>query len=195
VTLHPTAGGIRQGTLVFTAPGALGTETLVDNYSFAGSALAQAEWTEHRLVYATSPLTAPVHISGIPRVTIRIAADRPAANLSVWLVALPFAGTRDNPLASLITRGWADPQNHAALDRSTPLVTGQFYDVRFDLQPDDQVIPAGKRIALMVFSSDREFTLRPDPGAKLTLALDGTTLVLPVVGGEAALRQALGQER
>jgi hypothetical protein len=29
----------------------------------------------------------------------------------------------------------------------------------FDLQPDDQVIEAGQRIGLMIFSSDRDFTL------------------------------------
>lgn len=78
-----------------------------------------------------------------------------------------------------------------SLAESEPLVPGRFYDVSFDLQPDDQVIPTGKRIGLMIFSSDREFTLRPDPGTELTVDLDGTSLVLPVVGGEAALRRAL----
>ena len=53
----------------------------------------------------------------------------------------------------------------------------------FELQPDDQVVPAGKRIGLMIFSSDREFTLQPDPGTELTVDLDGTSLVLPVMGG------------
>jgi X-Pro dipeptidyl-peptidase len=31
--------------------------------------------------------------------------------------------------------------------------------LRFDLQADDRVIPAGKRIGLMIFSSDRDFSL------------------------------------
>jgi len=71
-------------------------------------------------------------------------------------------------------------------------VPGQFYEMTFDLQPDDQIIPVGARIGLMIFSSDREFTLRPAPGTELTIGLDGTRLELPVVGGEAMLRQALG---
>jgi X-Pro dipeptidyl-peptidase len=58
----------------------------------------------------------------------------------------------------------------------------------FDLQPDDQIIPAAKRIGLMIFSSDRDFTLWPAPGTELTIDLDGTSLRLPVVGGAGALR-------
>ena len=62
----------------------------------------------------------------------------------------------------------------------------------FDLQPDDQIIPAGKRIGLMIFSSDRDFTLWPKPGTELTIDLDGTRLQLPVVGGAARFKAATG---
>ncbi len=164
-------------------------ESLVDDVSFYGADLAQAESSPHRLLYATAELTEAVHISGWPQVTIRMTADRPAVNLSVWLVALPWeeAAPRQ-PNFSVITRGWADPKNHRSLIESDPIVPGEFRDVSFTLQPTDQVIPAGKRIALMVFSSDREYTLWPEPGAELTLELEGTSLVLPVVGGGEAFR-------
>jgi X-Pro dipeptidyl-peptidase len=46
-------------------------------------------------------------------------------------------------------------------------------------------------VALMVFSSDQEFTLWPAPGAELTLDLSGVELVLPVVGGPGAVQRAL----
>ena len=39
----------------------------------------------------------------------------------------------------------------------------------------------------MVFSSDRLFTLRPQPGTEVTVDLAGTSLQLPVVGGRLAL--------
>ncbi len=191
VVLHLEAGGIREGGLGLVASPGQGTETLVDNFSFSGATLAQAEWTNHRLLYAMPELTQPLHLSGWARVKIRLASSKPAANLSVWLVSLPWSARDEAPTANLITRGWADPQNHASLTHGEPLIPGQFYDIAFDLQPDDQIIPAGKRIALMIFSSDREFTLWPDPGTELTVDLDGTTLELPVVGGEAALREAL----
>ena len=86
----------------------------------------------------------------------------------------------------MITRGWADPQNHKSMTESAPLEKGRFYDLEFDLQPDDQVIPVGAQIGLMVFSSDRDFTLWPAPGTELTVDLDSTSLKLPIVGGVAA---------
>ncbi len=55
----------------------------------------------------------------------------------------------------------------------------------------DQIIPAGEQLALMVFSSDRDFTLWPEAGTKLTVDLAGTSLELPVVGGQKALAEAV----
>jgi len=191
VTLHPGMGGVQTGPLTRKAIPAQGTETLVDNFSFSGGTLARAEWTEHRLLYATPELTEPLHISGTPSITLRLAVNKAAANLSVWLVSLPWVDGR-RPQGGLITRGWADPQNHASLTDGEPLVPGEFYEITFELQPDDQILQPGQRLGLMIFSSDREFTLRPAPGTELTVDLDGTRLELPVVGGEAALGRALG---
>ena len=63
--------------------------------------------------------------------------------------------------------------------------------MEFDLQPEDQVIEAGEQIGLMIFSSDRDFTLWPEPGTELTFDLDETKLILPIVGGQVALRAAM----
>jgi X-Pro dipeptidyl-peptidase len=192
VTLHVQAGGVGMGGLDLTAVAGQGTETLVDNVSFDGATLARAEWTNHRLLYATPELRDSLHISGTARITVRLAANKPAANLSIWLVMLPFS--EDQRVApSVITRGWADPQNHSSITRGEPLVPGQFYELTFDLQPDDQIIPAGKRIAVMIMSSDRDFTLWPQPGTELTVDLDATSIVLPVVGGEEAMKKAIGK--
>jgi X-Pro dipeptidyl-peptidase len=191
VTLHPGPGGTTRGTLTIEAAEARGVERLTDNVELGGGALALAGSSPHRLLYATPELTSPVHISGTPRVTVRVASGKPAANLSVWLVVLPWTEGRIGP-HNLITRGWADPQNHASLAAGgnyashaggEPLVPGRFYALTFDLQPDDQIVPAGKRIGLMIFSSDRDFTLWPQPGTELTIDLEGTSLRLPVVGG------------
>jgi X-Pro dipeptidyl-peptidase len=188
VTLHPVAGAPGIGGLGTSRAARQGTETLVDDVSFSGAALAVAEATKHRLMYATPELTDAVHISGTPRITIRVAASRPAANLSVWLVVLPYEDAAPGRPTSVITRGWADPRNHRSITRSEPLVPGEFVTLTFDLQPDDQVIPAGRRIGLMIMSSDRDFTLWPEPGTELTVDLDATSIELPVVGGAAALR-------
>ena len=64
-------------------------------------------------------------------------------------------------------------------------------DVTVPLQPDDQIIKAGKRLCLVVLSSDRLFTVRPEPGTRLGLDLSGCELELPVVGG--AIRLEAGE--
>jgi X-Pro dipeptidyl-peptidase len=192
VQLFLQRGGHQQGGLAAMPTANQGTETFIDNFSFSGPVLAQAEWTDHRLLYATKILTSPVHISGHVAIKLRIAADKPAANLSIWLVSLPWNNDAKAPLTeNVVTRGWADPQNHNSLVAGEPLVPGQFYDLQFELQPDDQLIPAGQQLGLMIFSSDRDFTLQPDPGTELTLDLDASWLELPIVGGAAALNTSL----
>jgi X-Pro dipeptidyl-peptidase len=189
VTLYLTKGGVKRGGLTTVSAPEQGTETIVDNFSFSGDILAKADWTNHRLMFTTVKLSEPVHLSGTAKLKIRVASNRPAANLSVWVVSLPWKDggqITDN----IITRGWADPQNQGSLTESAPLVPGQFYDLSFELQPDDQIIPAGKEIGVMLFSSDRDFTLWPEPGTELTVDLDQTSITLPVVGGRDLLEKA-----
>ena len=153
-------GAPEVGGLVMNKVPGQGTETLVDNFSFGGPALAQAEWTEHRLLYVTPVLKEAVHISGVPKITIRAASSKPAVNLSVWLVSLPWNNAANAKITdNIITRGWADLQNHKSMTESEPLVPGQFYEMTFEFEPDDQVIAAGQQIGLLIMSTDREFTL------------------------------------
>lgn len=192
VTLYPRRGGAQKGGLTLQAEPGQGVERIVDNFSFSGETLAQAEWTEHRLLYVTPILTKPVHLSGTARFRTRLTSSKPAANFSVWLVSLPWStDAKARVYDNIITRGWADPQNHESLTHSEPLVPGQFRDLSFTLQPDDQIIPAGQQIGLMVFSTDRDFTLRPQPGTVVSIDLDTTGLELPVVGGVEAFTEAM----
>ncbi len=194
VELFLGAGAPGRGALSIEPAAGQQTETLVDNFSFSGATLAKAEYTNHRLMYVTPALTKAVHLSGKAGITIKLASSKPAANLSVWLVALPWKEGRNARITdNIITRGWADPQNYRSLTESEPLEPGKFYEMTFELQPDDQIIPAAQQIGLMIFSSDRDFTLWPDPGAELTVDLNATRLTLPVVGGKKALKKAMGE--
>ena len=100
----------------------------------------------------------------------RRASRRRTSRCGSWRCRGPTA--RSAP-ANLITRGWADPQNHASLTKGGDFTRASAASrscrassttLTFDLQPDDQIIPAGKRIGLMIFSSDRDFTLWPQAG-------------------------------
>jgi X-Pro dipeptidyl-peptidase len=114
---------------------------------------------------------------------------------------LPYDSARagSSSHAGMITRGWADIQNYKSLtaggnyDSKQPgtlLSPGTFYDLTFDLEPDDEFVPPGKRLAVMIMSSDREFTLWPRPGAELTIDLARSSFSIPIVGGTSALKAA-----
>ncbi len=114
---------------------------------------------------------------------------------------LPYDSARvgSESQKGVVTRGWADIRNYKSLKSGgnyasmlpgEPLVPGKFYDLTFDLQPDDEFIPAGKRLAVMILSSDREFTLWPAAGTGLTVDLAHSSFTLPIVGGRAALTHA-----
>lgn len=192
VTLKLTKGGKKTGALTNRETPGQGKETFIDNVQFSGAALATMETSENRLLYLTPKLSEDIHISGLPEITITIASSKPAANLSVWLVSLPWNNEADAKITdNIITRGWADPQNHKSLTESEPLKPEQFYTLTFQLQPDDQIIKAGQQIGLMIFSSDQDFTLWPEAGTELTIDLDATSITLPVVGGSKTYSQAV----
>jgi X-Pro dipeptidyl-peptidase len=202
VVMHPAAGGGGIGALSNSAAKD-GTEKFTDDVAMSGSANASAEKSAFRLLYATPTLTDTVHISGTPRVTLRIASSKPAANLTVWLVMLPYDSARvgSQSHAGVISHGWADIRNYKSLTKGgnydskragEALVPGKFYDLTFDLQPDDEFVPAGKRFAVMIMSSDREFTLWPRPGTELTVDLAHSAFEIPIVGGTTAVTKAGG---
>ena len=55
-------------------------------------------------------------------------------------------------------------------------------------------LPALRQIGLMIFSSDRDYTLRPHPGTTLTIQLDSTHIKLPIVGGDQAYARAFQED-
>lgn len=191
VKLHLLVGNNNGGTLTTNASVKKATPTLIDDVNFSGKDLIQPEQFKHRLLYLTSPLKEDLHISGVPKVSITLSSSKKAANLSVWLVSLPWEEGKDIRITdNIITRGWADPKNHKSLTDEEDLIPGKFYTVNFNLQPDDQIIKKGQQIGFMIFSSDQEFTLHPDPGTELTIQVDKTNVTLPVVGGKAAYKEA-----
>ena len=191
VTLHLNGNAIAAGNLSTKPTRKSAQQVLVDDYSFSGEDLAKASESNHRLLFVTPKLKEDLHISGLASITVKIASSKPAANLSVWMVSLPWDSRKDIKITdNIITRGWADLQNHKSLRTSTPLTPGEFYEMTFDLQPDDQIIKKGQQIGLMIFSSDNAYTLLPKPGTTLTVDFNGTTLQLPIVGGEKAYKKA-----
>ena len=184
----PVALSLSAGSLLLQRPPrhAGGEEFFTDNATIDADTLAAAPQSPHRLVYRTEPLSAAVHVSGIPSVSLRLAFDAPAAIVSAMLIDYRASGP-----PFIVSRGWADPQNRESIERTVPIVPGRAYAIAFELQPHDYVFPAGSRIGLMVLSSDQLFTQRPPAGTRLTLRPADSRFEIPVVGGINAVTNAL----
>ncbi|GGK12770.1 Xaa-Pro dipeptidyl-peptidase [Pilimelia terevasa] len=126
-----------------------------------------------RLVYLSEPLKANSRFTGTARVTLNVAVEnKTAANLTAVLVSYDSSGAGTH-----ISRGWADPQNAASLEKGTPLTPGKAVTVTFNLEPQDRAIAAGRRIGLVIMSTDSEYTLRPPGGTKLRVDPGGSLTV------------------
>ncbi|WP_228637685.1 Xaa-Pro dipeptidyl-peptidase [Microtetraspora sp. AC03309] len=163
------------------------TETIVDDASKRAQTLADAATSPNRLAYLSGTLTGAVRLSGTPRVSLRMSFGQPAANVTALLVDYD-----QNGKAKIITRGWVDPQNRKSISRTEPVKPGTPYRLDFDLQPHDYVFAAGHRLGVVLLSSDYDYTIRPAPGATLSLDTTKSTVMLPIVGGAAAFAAANG---
>jgi X-Pro dipeptidyl-peptidase len=114
-----------------------------------------------------------------------VAFGEPAAIVSAMLVDYQEDGD-----VTLVTRGWADPQNRYSDWLTVKINTRLSYKIEFELQPHDYVFQPGSRIGLVLLSSERLFTLRPPPGTELTVNTSKSHFTLPVVGGSEALSLA-----
>jgi X-Pro dipeptidyl-peptidase len=157
-------------------------EMIVDDSTIDAQILAEAAQSPHRLVYQSDPLATSVHVSGTASISLEVAFSEPAAIVSAMLV--DYAANGD---VTIVTRGWADPQNRESIWKTRSIRPGKSYEIEFDLQPHDYVFQPESRIGLVVLSSERLFTLRPPPGTELYVKTGKSHFVLPVVGGRQAL--------
>jgi len=188
-SLYLHAGNASAAGSLDQQPGAKADKSvrqrIVDNSGIDATVLVAAAESPHRLVYQSSALLSPLHMSGMPSVSLSLAVDRPAAIVSAMVVDYRADGS-----TRIVSRGWADPQNHGSVAKTATIVAGSYYTIAFELQPHDYVFGAGSRIGVVVMSSDRLFTLRPPPGTELTLIPSLSAAKLPIVGGSEAFAAA-----
>ncbi|GIF51420.1 dipeptidyl-peptidase IV [Asanoa ferruginea] len=136
----------------------------------------------NRLAYVSPALGQDVRISGRPEMRLRMAIEnRPDANLTAYLV--DYGPTS----ATVVTRGWMDPQNRKNASKTEKLKQGKLYDFTWTMEPKDYIFQDGHRIGVVVFSSDQDYTLLPLGGTELRVAPKDSEVRLPVVGGRAVL--------
>ncbi|MEU5692728.1 Xaa-Pro dipeptidyl-peptidase [Actinosynnema sp. NPDC020468] len=185
--VYPSAGGSAKGGLGLAQPHRPVVESLTDDATVTAESLANLPSSPNRLSYGTRALATDLRFSGTAKVSLGVSFDKPAANVTALLVDRAPDGT-----SRVITRGWTDPQNRVSPSVTLPVKPGKQYKVDVELEPKDYVVKAGHAVEFVLLSSDYDYTLRPKPGAGVSLDLASTTVELPVVGGPSALRKAVG---
>jgi X-Pro dipeptidyl-peptidase len=180
----PVVGGLDPHD---RTPGPSVYEQLSDDATKTAEELVNSTTSGNRLSYSTTAVRVPLRLSGVASLDLRVAFDRPAANVTGLLVDRAPDGT-----SKIITRGWTDPQNRHSPAKTTPIQPGRTYPVEVRFEPKDYLVAEGHRVELVLISSDHDFTLRPRAGAGLSVEINTTTLTVPVLGGRQALRDALG---
>jgi predicted acyl esterase len=184
VTVHFDGNGLEVGELTLEKS-RRDFQTLVDDATISPATLMNAASSPNRLVFKTPPLIAPIRISGTPTITLTLAFSKPKANVTAHLISYPETGN-----ATVISRGWIDPENRHDPAVTEAVRTGKSYKLRFDFQPKDSVIAAGRRLGVMILSSDRDYTVRPAPGTELTMDLKKSQPTLPIVGGPSVFESS-----
>ncbi|MDQ1657906.1 MAG: X-Pro dipeptidyl-peptidase [Cryptosporangiaceae bacterium] len=132
----------------------------------------------NRLGYVTTPVSAATRLSGTPSVTLKASVDNATSGT---LTAIVADYNPANNQAVIVTRGWIDVRNRNGSAATAPIQKGVQYTYSFELQPKDYVFAAGHQIALVVISTDHDYSLRPDIGTKVSLCLASSALRLPLV--------------
>lgn len=129
--------------------------------------------SSRRFSVVSDKLKEDVLLSGTPHVSLELSVrNRSAANLSVAIVEYGLFNT-----AKIITRGWADPQNYADIEHGEKLNNEKFYIVRFNIEPKQYTFSKGKRVGIIVTSTDYNYTLRPSTGTILDLKTGRNTYI------------------
>jgi predicted acyl esterase len=130
------------------------------------------------LMFETPPLDAPIEILGGPIVTLDIRSDRPIANLIVRLCDVHPSGE-----SLRVSFGVLNLTHRDGHEQPSPLVVGQLYRVRVQLNDAGSVFPMGHKIRLAL-STTYWPMIWPSPETA-TLTIAGGTLDLPIRSPEA----------
>jgi uncharacterized protein len=131
------------------------------------------------LVFETPPLEEAIEILGAAIVTLEVASDRPIANIAVRL-----CDVRPSAESLRVSFGVQNLTHRNSHEKPEPLVPGERYQVRIQLNDAGVMFPAGHRIRLALSTAYWPM-IWPAPEVA-TLTIFGGTLDLPVRPPQAA---------
>ncbi|MFT4783786.1 MAG: putative CocE/NonD family hydrolase [Paracoccaceae bacterium] len=174
--LAPTAGPVERRVVTDTAcgttcgkyfPFGFGPGELPDDQS-ADDALS--------LCFDTQPLAGARDLVGAVQVKLRLAADRPRAQVAVRLCDLRPDGT-----SALISHGFLNLRHRQGFGKAVDLIPGTTYEVEVMLDQCAYRLPAGHRLRIALSPSYWPF-IWPE-AEPVTLTCTGGTVALPVWTG------------
>ena len=127
------------------------------------------------LCFDSAPLTEPLAFLGTPVVVLRVASDRPVAQVSVRLSEVQADGT-----VALVSFGLLNLTHDAAHERVTPLVPGESITARVPLNDNAHRFAAGSRIRIAVATGLWPLAWPAPEPVTLTVTVGRSTLTLPV---------------
>ncbi len=142
----------------------------------------QREDDAQSLCFDGEILKKPVAIVGRTYVKLRVAANKPQAQVAVRLNAIHPDGKVER-----ITYGLLNLAHRNSHEKPAPLRPGQFYDVTVELNEIAETIPAGHRLRLAISTSYWPIAWPSPEPATLTIDPAKSLIVLPRLVSEAGL--------
>lgn len=137
IVRSPVTTGMSAGQWCAYGLGKIAPELPVDQrYEDAGSA-----------VFDSTPLDEPIHLAGRPSITVRVAADRPTAQMTVRLCDVHPDGTSER-----LGYGVINLCHHADHEHPSALVPGEPVDVSVTLKGIAHTVPVGHRLRVAISS-------------------------------------------
>lgn len=165
----------------------------------------EEKWQDVQLRYVTDEFIHPITMVGRPEIELSVSTSLPVGQISVALVELgerkrltptpKFYRDQIQELgyrfgtqfmqefvpdkltkAKLITLGHMNVQNYDDMKHAKKIKPGEFYNLKFKLQPTFYRIPVGSQLGLIIYSTDQAMTKRPLEEETYTIDLDRTKL-------------------
>lgn len=171
---------------------------------------SQSAMTDNRVIFKLDKLDNDITLNGSARIKINAASSQDFGMLSAQLVdlgedyrlsanPLPVDNTRislgylwredylrefkfekaKSPFKK-VAEGHINMQNRNNAYQVSELEAGHFYDIEFDLQPNVYRVKAGHQLAVIIYATDFDKSIRGNQDVQYTINLENSTIELPV---------------
>ncbi|BBD99445.1 peptidase S15 [Sphingobium amiense] len=197
-----TARSVNDGTMS-AAKGRTGQDRFTVRYDLPGAdyfAFWAQPMDDKGLSYTSTPLGKPMKLIGYPVVHLRVRADKPDANIFVYLdqvgadgkaevVAFGRLALSHRKAATAPYRTMGQPWHSGLKADVAPLPVGQAADLAIDLTPVSRIVPTGARLRVTIAGADpRQRNLKDiqqTPPPQISVERGGSSFVdLPVADGQ-----------